>query len=322
MYQPRRVADPIVTADPVLPARGLDFSAPSAHHVAARRAAPSVTDRLLSRSGITLAAVTVAATAGAVVLGSNGGAAVALGSTTPDAATSPSLVPDAAPPATNTVRTLTADQLAAPIAATARSKKAPLALLSLSRLYTTGTLNVRATAKNSGKLLGALDVGVRVSATSDVDGKYRKIEFDKDYGWVLESSLTDAVPVEAAGTTWAPCPRGSAVENKLRKDTVHIYRSVCALFPAVNSYGGWRAGGLPFHKNGRAVDIMLTPGAESALGHRIANYLIKHAKDFNVDHIIFEQQIWTPSTPHWRHMADRGSITANHFNHVHVAIRG
>jgi hypothetical protein len=322
MYQPRRVADPIVTADPVLPARGLDFSAPSAHHVAARRAAPSVTDRLLSRSGITLAAVTVAATAGAVVLGSNGGAAVALGSTTPDAATSPSLVPDAAPPATNTVRTLTADQLAAPIAATARSKKAPLALLSLSRLYTTGTLNVRATAKNSGKLLGALDVGVRVSATSDVDGKYRKIEFDKDYGWVLESSLTDAVPVEAAGTTWAPCPRGSAVENKLRKDTIHIYRSVCALFPAVNSYGGWRAGGLPFHKNGRAVDIMLTPGAESALGHRIANYLIKHAKDFNVDHIIFEQQIWTPSTPHWRHMADRGSITANHFNHVHVAIRG
>jgi hypothetical protein len=107
----------------------------------------------------------------------------------------------------------------------------------------------------------------------------------------------------------------------LRKDTVHIYRSVCALFPAVNSYGGWRSGGLPFHKNGRAVDIMLTPGAESALGHRIANYLIAHAKDFNVDHIIFEQQIWTPSTPHWRHMADRGSITANHFNHVHVAIR-
>jgi hypothetical protein len=320
MYQPRRVADPIVTAEPVLPARGLDFSAPSAHHVAARRAAPSVTDRLLSRSGITLAAVTVAATAGAVVLGSNGGAAVALGSTTPDAATSPSLVPEAAAPATNTVRTLTADQLAAP-AATTRSKKAPLALLSLSRLYTTGTLNVRDAAKNSGKLLGALDVGVRVSATSDVDGKYRKIEFEKGYGWVLESSLTDAVPVEAAGTTWAPCPRGSAVEHKLRKDTVHIYRSVCALFPAVNSYGGWRAGGLPFHKNGRAVDIMLTPGAESALGHRIANYLIKHAKDFNVDHIIFEQQIWTPSTPHWRHMADRGSITANHFNHVHVAIR-
>ena len=325
MYQPRRVADPIETAEPALRRVDLNTDGLATRHAAARRAAPTITDRVLSRSGITLAAVTVAATAGAVFLGSNGGAAVALGSTSTDVATSPSLVPNAAAaaaaPAVETARTLTADQLAAPLAATTRSKKAPLALLSLSRLYTTGSLNVREAAKTSGKLLGALQTGVRVSATSDVDGKYRKIEFEKGYGWVLESSLTDAVPVEAAGTTWDPCSRGSRVENKLRKDTVHIYRSVCALFPAVNSYGGWRAGGMAFHKNGRAVDIMLTPRAESALGHRIANYLIKHAKDFNVDHIIFEQKIWTPRSPHWRHMADRGSLNANHFNHVHVAIR-
>ena len=325
MYQPRRVADPIETAEPALRRVDLNTDGLATRHAAARRAAPTITDRVLSRSGITLAAVTVAATAGAVFLGSNGGAAVALGSTTTDVATSPSLVPDAAAaaaaPAVETARTLTADQLAAPLAATTSSKKAPLALLSLSRLYTTGSLNVRDAAKTSGELLGALQTGVRVSATSDVDGKYRKIEFEKGYGWVLESSLTDAVPVEAAGTTWDSCPRGSRVENKLRKDTVHIYRSVCALFPGVNSYGGWRAGGMAFHKNGRAVDIMLTPRAESALGHRIANYLIKHAKDFNVDHIIFEQKIWTPRSPHWRHMADRGSLNANHFNHVHVAIR-
>jgi hypothetical protein len=95
---------------------------------------------------------------------------------------------------------------------------------------------------------------------------------------------------------------------------------VCPLFPAVNSYGGWRAGGMQFHKNGRALDIMLTPGQESALGHRIANYLIAHAALFKIDHIIFEQHIWTPSTPHWRKMGDRGSLNANHFNHVHVAV--
>jgi hypothetical protein len=196
-----------------------------------------------------------------------------------------------------------------------------VALVSLSRLYTTGTVNVRGAAKVSGELLGSLDLGVRVSATSAVSGKYRKVEFDGGYGWVLAANLSDAAPIEASGTTFDPCPRGSSIEGKLRKDTIHIYRSVCALFPAVNSYGGWRAGGLPFHRNGRAVDIMLTPRAESALGHRIANYLIAHAKVFNVDHIIFEQHIWTPRSPHWRKMADRGSLNANHFNHVHVAIR-
>ena len=321
MYQPRRVADPIAMAVPALPAPEPHRGIRAGKGVAARRAIPTVTDRLVGRSGIALAAVTVAATAGAVVLGSNGGSAVALGVTTPEVATSPSLVPDAAATATETVRTLTADQLAAPAAAATRSKKAPLALLSLSRLYTTGSLNVRDEAKSSGELLGTLAVGLRVSATSDVDGKYRKIEFGKGYGWVLEANLSDAAPVEAAGTTLAACSRGSSVERRLRKDTVHIYRSVCALFPAVNSYGGWRSGGLPFHKNGRALDIMLTPGAESALGYRIANYLIKHASDFKIDHIIFEQRIWTPRSPHWRRMADRGSLNANHFNHVHVAIR-
>jgi hypothetical protein len=249
---------------------------------------------------------------------------VALGASVPDVATSPNLAAAVTTPAaesTDTVRALTADELAAPVAGAKATKVASHALVSLSRLYTTGSLNVRGAAEVSGDLLGSLGAGVRVSATADVDGKYRRIEFNDGYGWVLAAHLSDAVPVEAAGTTWATCPRGSAVERKLRKDTVHIYRSVCALFPAVNSYGGWRAGGMPFHRNGRALDIMLTPGAESALGHRIANYLITHAKDFNVDHIIFEQHIWTPSTPHWRHMADRGSVTANHFNHVHVAIR-
>ena len=282
-------------------------------------------DRIFSRGGITLAAVTVAATAGAVFLGSNGGSAVALGASIPEVATTPNLAaaldPASAAPVAETVRALTADRLAAPIAGVSASRKTSRPLLSLSRLYSTGSLNVRNEAKTSGKLLGSLDVGARVSATAEVDNKYRRIEFNDGYGWVLATNLSDAVPVEAAGTTQAACARGSSVETRLRKDTVHIYRSVCALFPAVNSYGGWRSGGMAFHKNGRALDIMLTPGAESALGKRIANYLIKHAGDFNLDHIIFEQQIWTPRSPHWRRMADRGSVNANHYNHVHVAIR-
>ena len=320
MYQPRRVADPVATAEASLPT----LSAPPAQHGAARRAAPTLVDRVFSKGGITLAAVTVAATTGAVLLGSNGGSAVALGTAVPDVVTTPNLAAAVAAPAapvTDTVRSLTADELAAPVAGAKASKKPTHALVSLSPLYTTGSLNVRGAAEVSGELLGSLGGGVRVSATADVDGKYRRIEFNDGYGWVLAANLSDAVPVEASGTTWAVCPRGSGVERKLRKDTVHIYRSLCPLFPGVNAYGGWRSGGMQFHKNGRALDIMLTPGAESALGHRIANYLIAHAKVFNVDHIIFEQKIWTPSTPHWRHMADRGSITANHYNHVHVAIR-
>ena len=312
MYQPRRVADPIE------PAEG---TPPSAAHPAraARRAEPTVTERLLNRGSVTLAVVTASATAAAVVIGSSGGSAAALGASTAPLA-EVALTEGTTAKIALPVRTLTASQLAAP--ATAQfAKTAKKELVGLSRLYTTGSLNARAKADENSDLLGRLDEGVRLSATADIEGKYRRIEWEDGFAWVLADKLTDAVPTVAAGTTMAACSRGSAVERRLRKDTIHIYRSVCALFPAVNSYGGWRSGGLPFHKNGRALDIMLTPKAESALGWRIAKYLVKHHKEFNIDHIIFEQKIWTPRSPHWRHMADRGSLNANHYNHVHAAIK-
>ena len=313
MYQPRRVAE--ADASPFgMPAESRREEALTSP--APRHAAPTLADRLFARGGAALAIVTVSATAGAVVVGSSGEPAVAVG--TADAPVPSVQLAQAAAVSAPVTRTLTADQLAAP--AVSKAKVATKALISVTPMYTTSSVNVRKAADGSSALLGTLQLGTRVFATAKIDGDYRQVEYADGYGWVLASGLSDAAPIEAAGTTWNPCPRGSAVERKLRKDTVHIYRSVCALFPQVNSYGGWRAGGLPFHKNGRALDIMLTPHKESALGHRIANYLIAHAKVFNINHIIFEQHIWTPQNPHWRKMADRGSITANHFNHVHVAI--
>ncbi len=309
MYQARRVADPI--AQPV-------SAAPPARAIAhvPRYAAPSLADRAFAKGGVALAVVTAAATAGAVAVTGSGDPAAAAGTTIAVPPSTEAAVVAASTPVR--ASTLTAKKLAAP--ALGRARSAAKALVALSPMYTTASVNVRKGPRTDAALLGGLSLGVRVSATSEIDGKYRKVEYSDGFGWVLASELSDAAPIEAAGTTWAPCSRGSAVEKRLRKDTIHIYRSVCALFPAVNSYGGWRAGGLPFHKNGRAVDIMLTPGAESALGHRIANYLIAHAKVFNINHIIFEQHIWTPQTPRWRMMADRGGTTANHFDHVHVAI--
>lgn len=316
MYQPRRVSDPIETVSPIVTESTPFVSGP-------RRAEPTLSERVLSRGSVALAVVTASATAAAVIIGSSGGSAAALGASAAPIGDAGHLTAAAADAAAPVTRTLTASQLAAPAVAKF-AQTADEELLSVSRLYTKAALKVRAKADDDAKLLGSVKQGVRVSATAEVDGQYRRIEWKDGFAWVLAAKLSDTAPAVAtvaAGTTNAPCSRGSKVEGRLRQDTIHIYRSVCALFPAVNAYGGWRAGGLPFHKNGRALDIMLTPGAESALGHRIANYLIKHYKEFNVDHIIFEQHIWTPSTPHWRHMADRGGTTANHYDHVHVAIR-
>lgn len=299
-YQPRRAAEldpPMVAAED--PADG-DVSG-NPRRVANSRA------RLLRRGGVVLAAATVVATATTIVIGAAGVPAAAL------APTSVAVTASASP-------LIAADLMItkpAPLAAAAVGEA-----LALSRQYTTGSLNVRAEPNAEAELLGRLEMSVRVEATSQLEGEYRKVVFEEGFGWVLAASLSDSDASEVPeGTSMEPCSRGSSVEKKLRKTTILIYRSLCPRFQAVNSYGGWRSGGMQFHKNGRALDIMLTPRAESALGKRIAKYLIAHAAEFKIDHIIFEQHIWTPRSPRWRKMGDRGSLNANHFNHVHVAIK-
>jgi hypothetical protein len=218
--------------------------------------------------------------------------------------------------AATTPRTVVAGTLSQPVA-----EEVAAQLVSQTRMYTNAKVTVRSKASDKGKELVTLNWGTRLLATAEVSGKYRKIEVDDIEGWVLDADLIKETDPLAAGVTMQPCDRGSKIEAKLRTDTIKIYRSVCALFPGVNSYGGWRAGGRAFHKNGRAVDIMLTPGKESAMGWQIAEFITAHYKEFNIDHVIFEQKIWTPSNQRWRKMADRGSTTANHYDHVHAAVK-
>ena len=288
-----------------------DDASPTPPALAARRV-KGLRARPAAQSAVGLVALAVLVTSGVIVLGVNGGSAAAAGAGPSATMPAPSLQ----------ARALSADSMLAPATAAAAVMKTQPGLVSVTRLYSTGSLNVRAEADTESELVGSIGRGTKVSATSTIEGKYRRIQFEDGYGWVLAASLSDEAdsPV-ASGTTMAACPRGSAVERGLRAKTIYIYRSVCEQFPEINSVGGMRRGGLPFHKNGRALDLMLTTHVESELGWRITKYLIAHQREFTIDHIIFEQQIWTPGTQRWRKMADRGSLNANHFNHVHVAIK-
>lgn len=119
----------------------------------------------------------------------------------------------------------------------------------------------------------------------------------------------------AAGLSTSPCPDGS-VENGLTSNAVLVYRSVCHAFPQITTYGGWDAHGE--HASGRALDIMTS---DPSLGSAIAEYLRAHAAELNLYDVIWAQRIWTPvrASEGWRYMSDRGSATANHYDHVHVS---
>ena len=55
---------------------------------------------------------------------------------------------------------------------------------------------------------------------------------------------------------------------------------------------------------------------------QIAAFLQAHASELDLYDIIWQQHIWTPerSSEGWRSMSDRGSETANHYDHVHVSV--
>lgn len=73
------------------------------------------------------------------------------------------------------------------------------------------------------------------------------------------------------------------------------------------------------HPLGLALDFM-TPG-NSAKGDQVAQYFRDNAAKYGVTYVIWKQRIWNTGDADWQAMKDRGSVTANHFDHVHVSFK-
>lgn len=112
----------------------------------------------------------------------------------------------------------------------------------------------------------------------------------------------------------ADCPSAT---GGLTSHTRPVWEASCENFPSVDSYGGIRGGGGE-HGAGRALDIMVSGDR----GWDIAKYMRSNASELGVTEVIYQQQIWTTqrSSEGWRAMEDRGSSTANHYDHVHVTV--
>jgi hypothetical protein len=191
--------------------------------------------------------------------------------------------------------------------------------------YTTTDVNVWSAADQTGTLLTVLARGSKVSVTGEVQGIWAEVVRDGVARWVKAQYLSTTKPTSpvagAGGISSAACKSGSAVESGLTPDAIRVHRAICAKFPSVTAYGGVRAGDTGSeHATGHALDIMVT----GSMGQEIADWLHANYKALGVSQLIWEQHIWTVqrSSEGWRAMPDRGSITANHYDHVHVSVYG
>ncbi len=94
-------------------------------------------------------------------------------------------------------------------------------------------------------------------------------------------------------------------------------------FPVI---GCLRSGDPLDHGSGRACDFMEStagqmPTAERVQhGDEVAAWTIKNASKYGVKYIIWKQRIYDMRSPGWSAMSDRGGITQNHYDHVHISV--
>lgn len=75
------------------------------------------------------------------------------------------------------------------------------------------------------------------------------------------------------------------------------------------------------HPHGNAIDVMTNDDME--LGQQVADYFVSNADKLGVKYVIFAQHIASAKGGwKWRKMEDRGSRTANHFDHPHISFVG
>ena len=157
---------------------------------------------------------------------------------------------------------------------------------------------------------------------------------------VAEPATTEAEPVtttyqaepsQASSPTYtAPAAPDYATiaatksENAgLQPQTAAFKEEVAKLY-GITSFSGYRPGDPGDHGKGLAIDFMVP--VSSALGDQVAEYAIQNMASRGINYIIWKQRFYAPYDSKygpaytWNPMPDRGSVTENHYDHVHVSM--
>ena len=134
------------------------------------------------------------------------------------------------------------------------------------------------------------------------------------------ASATYAAP---AAPDYASIAASKSENAGLQPQTAAFKEEVANLF-GITSFSGYRPGDPGDHGKGLAIDFMVP--VSSALGDQIADYAIQNMASRGTSYIIWKQRFYAPFDSKygpaytWNPMPDRGSVTGNHYDHVHVSM--
>ncbi|MGT2715459.1 LysM peptidoglycan-binding domain-containing protein [Streptococcus respiraculi] len=133
---------------------------------------------------------------------------------------------------------------------------------------------------------------------------------------------TPAAPANNA-SDFASIAAANPANAGLQPQTAAFKEEVASIY-GITSFSLYRPGDSGDHGKGLAVDFMV--GNNAGLGDQVANYAIQQMGNKNISYIIWKQRFYAPypniygPANTWNLMPDRGSITENHYDHVHVSM--
>ena len=134
------------------------------------------------------------------------------------------------------------------------------------------------------------------------------------------SSPTYAAP---AAPDYATIAATKSENAGLQPQTAAFKEEVAKLY-GITSFSGYRPGDPGDHGKGLAIDFMVP--VSSALGDQVAEYAIQNMASRGISYVIWKQRFYAPFPSKygpaytWNPMPDRGSVTENHYDHVHVSM--
>ena len=140
---------------------------------------------------------------------------------------------------------------------------------------------------------------------------------------VAPVATSEAAPDAPEAPAKQPAATNTLPTNPNLQPQAEAFRQDVAAQFGLTDIGGYREGDPQDHGKGRAVDVMVPVGSE--VGNQVAQYAVDNIANAGISYVIYRQHFYAPvdniygPANTWNQMPDRGSITENHYDHVHVS---
>lgn len=115
----------------------------------------------------------------------------------------------------------------------------------------------------------------------------------------------------------------NAANEGLRPQTAALKEEIAAKY-GITEFSLYRPGDSGDHGKGLAADFIV--GNNTELGNQVAADVISNMTGRGISYVIWQQKFYAPfdsiygPANTWNQMPDRGSVTENHYDHVHVSM--